>query len=220
MPSQARITLDDNKDDLERLWELHEQVAGPTPGRKYNVDVLNRAAVVMVCAAWEAYCEDIVSEAIRIITVDCQNSSLLPPVLRTFIGKKVKTAQNDQSPWDMAGDGWRAVVQVNAADAIKKLTGSWNTPKTAQVNELFKVSLGISEISKKWKWAKNPSTSTEGRLDDFVTLRGEIAHRLKPADSVRKKHGTDFYDFVCRVADIIDTEVHAVIVAATSKSFW
>ena len=73
MPSKARQTLAENKDDLERLWELHGQEAGTNPGRKYNVDVLNRAAVVMVCAAWEAYCEDVVAEAIEIIAVDCKD---------------------------------------------------------------------------------------------------------------------------------------------------
>jgi len=220
MPSKARNTLAANEDDFDRLWGLHEKEAGTTPGRKYNVDVLNRAAVVMVCAAWEAYCEDIVTEAIAIIAADCKDPASLPSCLKTHVGKRIKTSSHDHAAWDMAGDGWRAVVTSNASDAVKKLTGSWNTPKTSQVNDLFNVSLGIIDISAKWKWAKNPAATTGKKLDAFVTLRGEIAHRLKTADSVHKKDGTDFYDFVCRVADIIDTEVHAVVVAATAKNYW
>jgi len=220
MPSKARTTLAANKDDLDRLWELHEQEAGNKPGRKYNVDVLNRAAVVMVCAAWEAYCEDIVSEAIALIAQDCKDPASLPAYLKTHVGKRIKTSPHDHAAWDMAGDGWRNVVTANAADAVKKLTGSWNTPKTAQVNDLFGTSLGITEISTKWEWAKNPVDATKKKLDDFVSLRGEIAHRLKPADSVHKKDGTDFYDFVSRVADIIDAEVHAVVTVATAKKYW
>jgi hypothetical protein len=220
MPSKARTTLAANKDDLDRLWELHEQEAGTKPGRKYNVDVLNRAAVVMVCAAWEAYCEDIVTEAIAMIAADCQDPTLLPVYLKTHVARRVKTSPHDHAPWDMAGDGWRTLLSTNASDAVKKLTGSWNTPKTAQVNDLFSTSLGITEISSKWKWAKNPVDATKKKLDDFVSLRGEIAHRLKPTDSVRKKDGTDFYDFVCRLADIIDADVHAVLTAATTKTYW
>ena len=220
MPSKARNTLAANKDDLDRLWELHEQQAGSKPGRKYNVDVLNRAAVVMVCAAWEAYCEDVVSEAISIIVADCKDPTSLPSCLRTHVSKRIKTSSHDQAAWDMAGDGWRSVVTKNASDAVKKLTGSWNTPKTAQVNDLFSSSLGITDVSSKWKWAKNPATATGAKLDAFVILRGEIAHRLKPADSVHKKDGKDFYDFVCRLADIIDTEVHSVVSAATAKNYW
>jgi len=220
MPSKARATLAANKDDLERLWELHGQEAGNTPGRKYNVDVLNRAAVVMVCAAWEAYCEDVVSEAIDTIVADCQDHALLPAYLKTHVSKRIKTAAHDHSAWDMAGNGWRTVLKSNALDVLKKLTGSWNTPKTAQVNDLFSTSLGIVDISSKWKWAKNPIQATKKKLDAFVNLRGEIAHRLKPADSVHKKDGKDFYDFVCRLADIIDAEVHQVLNAATGKNYW
>jgi RiboL-PSP-HEPN len=220
MPSKARETLAANKDDLERLWKLHEKEVGPTRGRKFNVDVLNRAAVVMVCAAWEAFCEDIVSEAIEIIVKDCKDPVLLPEFLRKFIARKVKDSKHDLAPWEMAGDGWRLVVKNGASEAVKKLTGSWNTPKTAQVNDLFSTSLGIQEISSTWKWQKNSVESTRVRLDEFVTLRGEIAHRLKPANSVHKKDGKEFYEFVSRVADIIETEVHSVIVAATTKKYW
>ena len=64
MPSNALNTLDANKSDLDRLWWFHGNVAGNTQGRKYGVEVLNKAVVVFVCAAWEAYCEDILLEAI------------------------------------------------------------------------------------------------------------------------------------------------------------
>lgn len=220
MPSNARKTLEANKDDLDRLWEFHEQEAGIKPGRKYNVDVLNRAAVVMVCAAWEAYCEDIVAEAIAIIVQDCNDPAKLPIYLKTHIAKQVKTSPHDHAPWDMAGDGWRTVVRTNASSATKKLTGSWNTPKTTQVNDLFATSLGIVDISSNWAWAKNSPDATKVKLDELVSLRGEIAHRLKPADSVHKKDGTDFYEIVCRLADIIDAEVHLVINMATTKTYW
>ncbi len=78
MPSQARQTLDSNRDDLDRLWEIHEQESGTTRGRKYGVEVLNKAAVVLVCAAWEAYCEDIVQEAIHHLVDDCSDFNKLP----------------------------------------------------------------------------------------------------------------------------------------------
>ena len=139
MPSKARATLAENKDDLDGLWELHEKEVGKKPGRKYNVDVLNRAAVLIVCEAWEAYCEDVMSEAIRIIAQDCKDPTSLPASLRTHVGKRIKVSPRDHAPWDMAGDGWRTVVTTNASDSVKKLTGSCNTPKTAQVNDLFRI---------------------------------------------------------------------------------
>jgi len=40
------------------LWVIHEEVAGQGAGRKYGIDVLNRAAIVFVTACWESFVED------------------------------------------------------------------------------------------------------------------------------------------------------------------
>lgn len=220
MPSNAKNTFAANKDDLDRLWELHSNEVGDTPGRKYNIDVLNRAAVVMVCAAWEAYCEDIVEEAIGHIAADCADPARLPKSLKKHIAKQLKNENDELALWKVAGNGWQAVVATNATNAVKRLTGAWNTPKTSQVNDLFKSSLGIDDISSKWHWQKNPVSTVTDKLDEFVTLRGEIAHRLKTVKSVRKSDGNDFYEFVARLAEIIDREVHSVLVDTTGKTYW
>lgn len=220
MPSNARATLDANQDDLSRLWELHEQEAGNERGRKYGVEVLNKSAVVLVCAAWEAFCEDIITEAITHIASDCDDITKLPNNLKSHISKVIREAKNDHAPWDMAGDGWKSIVQVNAQAAAQRLTGKWNTPKSPQIKELFDKALGIPDITAEWYWQRNTVEMTTSRLDEYVKLRGEIAHRLKPADSVHKSDGTGFYEHVCRLADKIDASVHAMLHSATGKGYW
>ncbi len=220
MPSLARQALANNRSDLDRLWEIHTSESGAAPGRRRGVEVLNKAAVVLVCAAWEAYCEDIVSEAIQHLVTDCSDHTRLPPALRKHVAATIKGSNDGLSPWEMAGDGWRQVVKQNAATLIQKMTGAWHTPKTAPIRDLFAKALGIPDITANWKWPKNPAARVAAELDGLVTLRGEIAHRLRPRNSVHKWHGTRFYNHASRIADKIDAEVSHSLTTATGKVYW
>lgn len=64
MVSLARKRFDENCGDVTRLLEIHGQIAGDAPGRKYRLEVLNKSAVVLITAFWEAYCEDIAAESL------------------------------------------------------------------------------------------------------------------------------------------------------------
>lgn len=54
----------------------HATIAGPQPGRKYEVVGINRAAVLMLSAHFEGYLEDLMAESLAAI-----NPSLQPPAL-------------------------------------------------------------------------------------------------------------------------------------------
>ena len=41
------------------MIEIHVLLGGSGQGRKYQLEVLNKSAVVLITAIWEAYCEDI-----------------------------------------------------------------------------------------------------------------------------------------------------------------
>ena len=220
MPSQARLTLDANKTDFDRLWELHEKEAGTSGGRKFHVEVLNKSVVILVCAAWEAYCEDIAAEAVAHIVADCTDFSKLSKDLKTAIAKQIRDDKHDHAPWKLAGDGWKSELANNAKQFVGDATFRWNTPKSKQIIELFEKTLGIADISSDWNWPKSSVNQTKKKLDDFVTLRGEIAHRLKPANSVHKKDGTDFFELVSRLADKIDSSVKQLLHKITGKNYW
>ncbi len=216
MPSDARRTLEANKDDLDRLMDFHEKKAGTKPGRKYNVEVLNKASVVLVCAAWEAYCEDVVKEAITHIVNDCSDITKLPKELKKYVSVVVEEDKHEHAPWKLAGDGWRQVVKAEVFTLVDKL----NTPKCKPLKTLFKRALGIKDVTASWYWQRNTVDMTTERLDGYVTLRCEIAHRLKPANSVHKGDGTSFYDHACRLADKIDETVLATLKTVTGKKYW
>ena len=64
MPSQALAALTDRLRDVDQLMNAHEAVGGPAPGRRYEVEGINRAAVLMLSAHPEGYLEDVMAEAL------------------------------------------------------------------------------------------------------------------------------------------------------------
>jgi hypothetical protein len=64
MPSTARATFEANRQDVDRLMQLHTTEGGDEPGRRVGLEVLNKSAIVLLCAIWEAYVEDLATEVI------------------------------------------------------------------------------------------------------------------------------------------------------------
>src|ERR1051326_8527632 len=55
MASNSRQAFNARKADIDHLWRIHTEMAGQGKGRKYDVEVLNRAAIVFVADCWEAF---------------------------------------------------------------------------------------------------------------------------------------------------------------------
>jgi hypothetical protein len=65
MASKARSAFDQNAADIQRLLDLHQRVGGDSRGRRYGLEVLNKSAIVLITAFWEAYCEDLAAEGLE-----------------------------------------------------------------------------------------------------------------------------------------------------------
>lgn len=76
MPSDALKALADRLKDVDQLMNAQAAVAGPKRGRKFEVEGLNRAAVLMLCSHFEGYLEDVMAEAIRGINADLNAPTL------------------------------------------------------------------------------------------------------------------------------------------------
>ena len=78
MASKARVQFEKNKADVDNLLLFHKETGGDEPGRRdKRLEVLNKSAIVLITAVWEAYCEDLAAEvnehgaaALRVLAVD------------------------------------------------------------------------------------------------------------------------------------------------------
>ena len=64
-----------NLSQIVRLLDIHTHLTGAGPGRRRDVQVLNKSAVLLLVATWEAYVEDLAISACRFAV---ENASRTP----------------------------------------------------------------------------------------------------------------------------------------------
>ena len=222
MPSQAGQKFAENRKDVERLVEIHVDLVGDESGRKYGVEVLNKSAVVLICAAWEAYVEDLVQEGLGHICTHCPDPNRLPPNLQREIADEIKreSGSNPVAPWKLAANGWRTELQNNLTRLKAQYVHHWNTPKSDKVDFLIEKSLGLANLSSNWKRTTLTVTKARKKLDDYVGLRGDIAHRLTPSKTVYKHNVTGFLEHVARLVEFTDNAVNRHLHSTTGQRLF
>lgn len=200
--SEAHQAFRSNRSDVDRLMELHSQISGEAPGRKYGVAVLNKSAIVLLCAAWEAYCEDIVSEVVEHYVEHAPSSDVLPKALRSRIATDL--TKDKMLMWRLADDGWRSLLRSRLTELKVEHDRRLNTPKSDQIRELFREHAGCDDITSAWHWHNRSIESSRETLDRLVTLRGAIAHRVEADFSVRKGNVTYYTGFIGRLVQSCD----------------
>ena len=210
MPSKARVALDKNLEDVENLLLLHAAAGGAGPGRRHGLEVLNKSAIVLLTSFWEAYCEDIAAEGLECIVTNAKDADALPKEIKKIIAKKLKADANELALWSISDDKWRQVLRDHMATLKEARDRKLNTPKWRNIDELFESAIGLPNISSKWLWAKKLTVDkARAKLDKFVELRGEIAHRGKAKTSVSKAQVEDFLGFVKNAASKTGGAVNA-----------
>jgi hypothetical protein len=188
--------IKENLAEVAGLLDIHAYMAGVKPGRKFGVEVLNKSAIVLVVACWEAFVEDLSNNALRFMIDNAASHDVFP----TTVLERVASKHGGLAAWKLAGEGWKDALANNYKEVIAKTTGTLNTPKTAQVDELFAKSIGLQHLSSHWRWPGRTHTGSAKALDDLVTLRGSIAHRVKSSKAVRKVDAEQAMDLVGRLA--------------------
>lgn len=185
MPSNAYLNFLHIRFDVIKLIETHTLYSQNRPGRK-NLGHLTRSAVVMLCAAWERYNEDLLLESIEYIANNTPDINKLSKRIKKTISDKVKADKNENKPIELAGEGWKHVWQTYAKIETELL----NTPKSTKLNMLFNIYLGIENYTKLWK-TKDPK-----RIDNFVTDRGNIAHNGNRASYITMYKLRSYQDMI------------------------
>ena len=67
-----------NLEEVWRLLEIHEGLSGSGPGRRHNLEILNRSALVLLVACLEAFLEDLARHAFDWMLANASEPTLLP----------------------------------------------------------------------------------------------------------------------------------------------
>lgn len=206
----------DNIAEVEQLLSIHTKLGGPGPGRKRDVEVLNKSAIVLVVACWEAFVEDLASLALDYMITNAKDHKAFPKSVLDRVGSK----NNGPNAWALAGDGWKKVLRDNYTEILAKTAGVLNTPRANQVDDLFSKSIGLNNVSACWYWKGRAKGKAAVALDDLVTLRGSIAHRVKHSKSVHKKTVVSAISLVNYLAAKSSNSVRTHVHASVGKYPW
>lgn len=174
MPSNSYLDFLELLEDVEQLRNTHYAYSKGKRGKK-SLGFLTRSSIVMLCAAWERYSENILLECIdKILDTDIQANALSKHI-KEYISQKVRESKNVIYPIELADNGWKNLWRGYAINETNFL----NTPNSGNLNKLFKSFLGIEDFTLMWH-----HKSIE-KINAFIKTRGEIAHNGSKAKYVR-----------------------------------
>lgn len=210
MPSSALQQFYWNLQDVTRLEEAHQELNPDGQGRR-ALGHITRSALVMLCAAWELYIEDLIQESARIICENSDSPDNLPVEIKKKIVQAIKSEKDELSILKLSGDGWKNIYLDSARKESEKL----NTPKSEQVGILCKNFIGIENISASW-------TIGPDGINEIITKRGEVAHRGRDAEYITMASLQRFKNRVCYTAIENDNciSMHLKQVLALEKKPW
>lgn len=177
-------------------------MSGGGAGYKHKVEVLNKSAVVLLVATWESYIEELAENSFNFLISNCYESTNIPKVVRVMSTKKLRESKNDLDIWKLADDGWVSVLESHKDSVIKKYISTLNTPRTSNIDEIFSSLLGIKKLSSNWYWGGMSAKNASSKLEELITIRGEIAHTVGVSKSIKKSKVIDYARFLNRLATI------------------
>lgn len=194
--------------------ELSADIAIPNSVRKS----VNSMCEVTAC--WESYLEDLAREAFEILLDSSPSALIIPSKVRNSVTKQIFEQKDSRKVWDLADTGWKTLMQAHSKEVLDKWIGTFNTPKTSQVNSLYAELLGIAKISSNWKWKNMSSDDAAARLDEYVTIRGNIAHRTEHDSAIYKDHGVVYLNHVSQLIDHSEKAVAEHLKSIIGKDPW
>jgi len=186
-----------NIKDIEMLFVIHQQITGTRTGRRVGVETLNKSAIVLITAIWEAFCEDILAEATEVICGNISNTNSLPEAIKKGIATKIKNDKHELACWRLAEAGWKNVLRD---EYVSSIISGMNSPTSFNVRSLFDRGIGLDDVTINWSWPGMSVESACRKLDSFVDIRHKIAHRGKlPKSSVSKGQAESYLYHVARL---------------------
>ena len=146
---------------------------------------------MLVLAMREAFCEDLAHEAApdtgaRLVQVDD-----LPPKLVRHISRDLKAEKRELSAWKLVGDDWRSLILDRVSEIARQTT--FNTPKAAQIDELFDRSIGLTKVNDSRVPPRLGEMSARVALSEAISRRGGIAHGVTLMVKITNSQLSTFY---------------------------
>jgi hypothetical protein len=230
MPSSALNNLDARLKDISQLMAGHAELAGKTRGRKYEVEALNRASVVLLAAHLEGFIEDLVSESFAVlhnrgttmaaIPTRIKAAQLESDVMRPIQHGDHRTAnQRAQNLASIIADLWNPAVvasanNLRAAPILRQMSNAG----TNEINTVFWY-FDLDSVMDTISWKKAGSEVVQQNINELVGRRNAIAHGTVSV-MVNKGDVKRYMKYVKGVAKKLDLLMETKLRDITNNAPW
>ena len=216
--SRASITFHESSDDIRSYFTLGQLLKGQ-PASIKHLENVSRGVYVLISALWESYCEDLALEAAEVLVSSSVTPDDLPAALARRIAIELRSDKHELSPWKLAGDGWRELALSRVAHIARDTI--FNSPKPAQVDQLFDRAIGLSDISAQWPESGEESEpDVRVALQNHIERRGEIAHGFRPRPTITKRRVSQFFQLTRQLVYSTDGLVGSFLEDKTGVHPW
>jgi hypothetical protein len=122
--------------------------------------------------------------------------------------------RNELVMWDLADDGWKAVVLRRLPNISRLL----HTPDAAKIDKFFLETVGMKNLSQCWFWPNVTADIAKATLQQYVHLRDGIAHRGQAERMVTKEDVAGYFHHVRHLVDETDHGVNDFLFTNTGKA--
>lgn len=210
--------LNGNINDVRRIMKITGRASSKKPDKR----ILRKGAIVLFTACWEAFIEDLARSAFVFLAKHAKTADKLPGAVKRHMTKKW-TGKEKVDPlefWILADAGWKKVLKEHGNGIIKQWIGSVNTPNSEVVDNTFECLIGLKNLSNQWQWKGIPARSAKKKLNQYIFLRGQIAHRVKADYLITSKLVFEYTDFIFRLAVRSNNAVQKHLHKLTQKVPW
>jgi hypothetical protein len=195
------VNFHENIGDVVRLLDIHRQVAGSAQGRRVGMECLNKSAIVLILASWEAFIEDLAENAFKCMLENADSHTVFSKQVLDLSWSSFKS-EKTQDAMQQLETGWKTILVKHQRKTIAKFIerGNFNTPSGPNIDTLFAELVGLNAMTKNWSWKKQTHAKSVNKLSLLIDLRGAIAHRAAAEDSVKKTHVLEYAQLVVRLA--------------------
>jgi len=213
----ASARFRDNRKDIDTLWIFRKELQ-QGPSRESRLEVLHRAAIVFIAACWESYVEDVAIEAFDVLLNNATTRDVFPHRVKILASKELYEDKDERRIWELVS-GWKGVLKAHRDAILARFLRGFNTPKTKQVRELFASLLDI-DVTSSWTWQGVSAERAGDLLDDYMIIRGNIAHRTKHIDLLHKKDAKLFLAHIALLVEKTDDAVMSHLLTLTGVPPW
>jgi hypothetical protein len=191
-------------------------LSGIAPGkRERRLGVLHRSSILLLTAAFEAYCEGILIASVGTLSKSIPMPANLPKELRKNVALQngVAKDKNELYSWEFANTGWRELTVGYSQKRVSAL----NTPNAGNLRILFCDLLGIEDITASWGRRAEDARDT---LDEWLEHRHGIAHGAEDTPVLVLADVTSYENFLRQTVSRTDKTVENHLTSLLGQSPW